>query len=63
MVYKFCGKAQFPHSFGRIADVMIIFVCLLYDLILGFCYNNLTRETGGLERASTTSPLYYKRTD
>ena len=30
---------------------MHIFVCLLDDLILGFCYSNLTRETGRLELA------------
>ena len=29
-------------------DVMLIFVCLL-----GFCYNNVRRETSGLELAST----------
>ena len=28
------------------------FVCLLDDLILGFCYSNLTREAGGFELAS-----------
>ena len=26
---------------------------LLNDLILGFCYSNLTRETGGFELTST----------
>ena len=31
-----------------IDDVMLIFVCLLDNLTLGFCYCNLTRETGGL---------------
>ena len=30
---------------------MFIFVCLLDDLILVFCYSNLTRENGGLELA------------
>ena len=34
-----------------IDHVMHIFVCLLDDLILGFCYSNLTRETGRLELA------------
>ena len=34
-----------------IGDVM--FVCLFDDLILGFCYRNLTWETGGFELAST----------
>ena len=29
------------------------FVCLLDDLILAFCYSNLTRETGGFELEST----------
>ena len=33
--------------------VMLGFICLLDDLMLGFCYSNLTRETGGLELAST----------
>ena len=36
-----------------IDDVMLVFVCLLDDLILVFCYNNLTRENGRLELAST----------
>ena len=35
-----------------IDDVM--FICFLDDLILGFCYSNLTRETGGFELASIT---------
>ena len=30
-----------------------MFVCLLDELILGFCYNNLTLETGGFELTST----------
>ena len=30
-----------------------MFVCLLDELILGFCYNDLTLETGGFEIAST----------
>ena len=30
-----------------------IFVCLLDKLILGFCYSDLTLETGGFELAST----------
>ena len=34
-------------------DVMLIFVCLLVDLIQSFCYSYLTLETGGLELAST----------
>ena len=36
-----------------IDDVMLIFVCLLDKLTLGFCYCNLTRETGGLVLALT----------
>ena len=35
-----------------IDDVMLSFVCLLDDLILGFCYSNLTRKTDGLELTS-----------
>ena len=38
------------------------FVCLLDELILGFCYSNLTWETGGLS-SHRLSTLYYKRTD
>ena len=30
-----------------------MFVCLLDELILGFCYSDLTSETGGFELAST----------
>ena len=30
----------------QIDDVMLIFVCLLDDLILGCCYSNLKKETG-----------------
>ena len=37
-----------------IDGVKLVFVCLLDDLMLGFCYSNLdTGETGGLEFAST----------
>ena len=32
-----------------------MFICLLDDLILGFCISNLTRETGVFELASTNS--------
>ena len=31
---------------------MLIFVCLIDDLILGFSYSNLRREIGGFELAS-----------
>ena len=34
---------------------MLIFFCLLDDLILGFCCSNLTRESVGLELASTVT--------
>ena len=33
-----------------------MFVCLLDELILSFCYNDLTWETGGFELASTITP-------
>ena len=39
-----------------------MFVCLLDELMLGFCYSDLTLETGGFELASTIT-LYYKQTD
>ena len=31
---------------------MLIFVCLLDDLILGFCYSSFTWQTGGIELES-----------
>ena len=34
---------------------MLISVCLIDDLILGFCYSKLKQETGGLELASTVT--------
>ena len=37
-------------NYHLIDDAM--FVCLLDELILGFCYRDLTWETGGLELAS-----------
>ena len=36
-----------------IDDVMLRFVCLLVDLIQGFCYSYLKLETAGLELAAT----------
>ena len=53
-----------------------MFVCLLDELILAFCYNDLTWETGGFELASTITlalqanrltkwashPIFIKRT-
>ena len=43
---------------------MLISVCLLDDLVLGFYHSNLTRETCGLEiaLAITLVFLYYKAT-
>ena len=32
---------------------MLVFVCLFDDLIVGFCYSNLTQKTDELELAST----------
>ena len=34
-----------------------IFVCLLDEMILGFCYSDLTLETGGIELASAITPV------
>ena len=36
-----------------IDDMMLIFVCLLDDLMQWFCYSNLKQKTDGLELAST----------
>ena len=38
-------------------NVMLIFVCLLYDLIPGFCYSNFTRKISKLELASTITAV------
>ena len=42
-----------------------MFVCLLDELILGFCCSDLTWETGGFELVSSERlpPVHYKRTD
>ena len=32
---------------------MLVSICLLDNLVLGFRYNNLSRETGRLELATT----------
>ena len=34
-----------------------VFVCLLDELILGFCYSDLTLETGGFELAPAITLL------
>ena len=49
----------------QIDDAMLIFVCLIVDLILGFCYSYLILETSDLTLKSLhwLSSLYYKRTD
>ena len=36
-----------------IHDMMLIFVCLLDDLMQGFCYSNLKQKTDGLELTLT----------
>ena len=35
-----------------------MFVCLLHNLILGFCYSSLTGEIGGFELASTITLVF-----
>ena len=37
-----------------------MFVCLLDELILGFCYNDLTLETGGFELALTITLVFQR---
>ena len=41
--------------------MMLIFVCLLVDLILGFYYSNFTQETGGLEVTTISLVLQVNR--
>ena len=40
-----------------IDDVILIYLCLLDDLILGFCYSYLAQDTGELEFVSTIALL------
>ena len=42
-------------NYHLIDDVMLISISLLDDLILGFCYKSLTKETSGFEFGSTTN--------
>ena len=50
LIYQTATRWKLPFDW-LIDDAM--FVCLLEELILGFCYSNLTLETGGFELAST----------
>ena len=34
-------------------DAILVFICLLDYLIIGFCYSSLTQESGEFELAST----------
>ena len=55
-IYQTATRWDLPHyriAISLIDHVMLFFVCLLDNLMLGFCYSNLTWETGGLEPAST----------
>ena len=49
-IYQTATRWKLPFDWF-IADAM--FVCLLDEMILGFCYSNLTLETGGFDLAST----------
>ena len=51
LLYKIYHVIELP--FEWLNDDTIMFVCLLDELILGFCYSDLTLETGGFELAST----------
>ena len=44
-------------TFWLVDDAVLIVVCLLDDLILSFCYRDLSWETGGLKLASTITPV------
>ena len=37
----------------KFTTLSFLVVCLLVDLVLGFCYSYITLETGGFELAST----------
>ena len=52
-IYQTATRWDLPITTWLIDDVMLFFVCLLDDLILGFCYSNLTRKTCRLELGST----------
>ena len=47
------GLPPYRITIWLIDVVILIFVCLFDDLILGFCSRDLTWETGGLELTST----------
>ena len=53
-VYQTATQWDLPYqiTIWLIDDMMLIFVCLLVDLIQGFCQSSLTLETSGLEPAS-----------
>ena len=51
ITYFWSHSLYLPEWF--IDDLMLVFVWFLDDLIVGFCYINLTRETGGMELVST----------
>ena len=44
-------------NYHLIDDAMLISISLLDDLILGFCYKSLTKETSGFEFGSTTNHI------
>ena len=57
LLYEIYHLTELPFDWLS-GDVMFIY--LLDDLILGFCYSNLTWETGGFEFALTiTMPSYF----
>ena len=57
LLYEIYHLTELPFDWLS-GDVMFIY--LLDDLILGFCYSNLTWETGGFELTVTiTLPSYF----
>ena len=59
-IYQIATQLDVPTywiTIWLIDDVMLIFVCLLDDLILGYCYSNLTQETGGLKLVLIIAPV------
>ena len=55
-IYQVAPRWDLPPYWVTICmidDVTLIFVCLVVDLVQGFCYSYLTLETGGMELATT----------
>ena len=66
LIWKFCGKPQFPHSFGRIAESQAFFVGLIHGVGEGGLYMMclefftpvmyISRKRNGIRQKSNVLP-------